>query len=402
MKKRYDQITSINPNVGRNINRAIILNAVREKQPISRTRISEITGLNKRTVSNIVSSLLDEDLVKEEIVKNQVVGRNPLDLSIKREKNFVGAIYIDSVHTTLAIVDIDGTLINKVMIETRPRDPKAFISFCLDSLKKMHLKFHSRSLRGIGISVAGIVDSVHSRVVYSSNLGWQDLDVGLIAQENSPEIELITVENDAKASALAELVLGKHGITYSNFIFLSIGTGIGAGIVVDNHILSGSSHAAGEYGHMTLIEGGEPCSCGNRGCWEMYASDRATINYYLGRNGVKENHSEKIGAEELVALALQGNANAIEALRKSAEYIGLGIANIIRTIDPQNIIIGGSVVKVWKTIYPVIMDTVYKRGFFGKQRNTFILPTSLTDNPPLLGAAALSIRKIFTDFRIVI
>src|SRR5208283_2972589 len=153
MKKRYDQITSINPKVGRNINRAIILNAVREKQPISHTRISEITGLNKSTVSNIVSSLLEEDLVKEEVVKNQVVGRNPLDLRIKREKNFVGAIYIDSVHTTLAIVDIDGTLINKVMIETSPRDPKAFISFCLDSLKKMHLKFHSRSLRGIGISV---------------------------------------------------------------------------------------------------------------------------------------------------------------------------------------------------------------------------------------------------------
>ncbi len=402
MKKRYDQITSINPKVGRNINRAIILNAVREKQPISRTEISEITGLNKSTVSNIVSTLLEEDLVVEEIVKNQVVGRNPLDLSIKREKNFVGAIYIDSVHTTLAIVDIDGTLINKMTIETKPRDPKTFIPFCLDSLKKMHLKFHSRSLRGIGISVAGIVDSAHSRVVYSSNLGWQDLDIRSIAQESNPEIELITVENDAKASALAELVLGKHGITSSNFIFLSIGTGIGAGIVVDNHILSGSSHAAGEYGHMTLIEGGEPCSCGNKGCWEMYASDRATLNYYLTRSGAKDNHNEKITIEDLIGLALEGNTSAIEAFRKSAEYIGLGIANIIRTIDPQNIIIGGSIIKVWNTIYPVIMDTVYKRGFFGKQRNTLILPTSLTDNPPLLGAAALSIRKIFTDYRIVI
>ena len=149
----------------------------------------------------------------------------------------------------------------------------------------MHLKFHSSSLRGIGISVAGIVDSAHSRVVYSSNLGWQDLDIGSIAQENCPEIEIITVENDAKASALAELVLGKHGIASSNFIFLSIGTGIGAGIVVDNHIISGSSHAAGEYGHMTLIEGGELCSCGNKGCWEVYASDRATINFFLSRNG---------------------------------------------------------------------------------------------------------------------
>lgn len=399
MKKRYNQITSINPKVGRNINRAIILNAIREKQPISRTKISEMTGLNKSTVSNIVTSLLDEDLVREEISKNNDVGRNPIDLSIKREKNFVGAIYVDSVDTTLAIVDIDGTVMSKVTVETEPTDPKSFVSGCLDTLKKMHLKYHTRPLRNIGISIAGIVDSAHSRVVFSSNLGWQNLDIGLIVQEHNPEVDLITIENDAKASALAELILGKHGIPSSNFIFLSIGPGIGAGIVVDNHILSGSSHAAGEYGHMTLVEGGELCTCGNRGCWEVYACDRATISYYAG---LAQEYHNKIGIDALIDLALDGDKNAVEAFRKSAEYLGLGIANIIRTIDPQNIVIGGSVVKVWNIIYPVIMDTVYQRGFFGKQRNTTILPTSLTDNPPLLGAAALSIRKIFTDYRIVL
>ena len=402
MKKRYDQITSINPKVGRNINRAIILNAIREKQPISRTRISEITELNKSTVSNIVTSLLKEDFVKEEVAKNQEIGRNPLDLSIKRGKNFVGAINIDSLHTTLATVDIDGTIINKSTIETDARNPKAFISHCLDVLKEMNRKVGVRALRGIGISVAGIVDSTHSRVLYSSNLGWQDLDIGAIVQAHSPDIELITVENDAKASALAELVMGKHGIASSNSIFLSIGPGIGAGIVVDNHILSGSSHAAGEYGHMTLIEGGIQCSCGNKGCWEMYASDRATVNYYDGHNGEKGSDAAKLGIDDLIDSANNGNEHAREALRRSAQYIGLGIANIIRTIDPQNIIIGGPIIKAWEIIHPVIMDTVDRRGFFGKERNTIILPTSLTDDPPLLGAAALSIRKIFTDFRIVL
>ena len=134
----------------------------------------------------------------------------------------------------------------------------------------------------------------------------------------------------------------------------------------------------------------------------MYASDRATINYYLKHHSGLEQHTETMKIEEIMARAQAGDTDATDALRKSAEYIGLGIANIIRTIDPQNIIIGGSIIKVWKTIYPVIMETVYKRGFFGKQRNTLILPTSLTDDPPLLGAAALSIRKIFTDYRIVI
>jgi N-acetylglucosamine repressor len=399
MKKRYYQITSINPKVGRNINRSIILNTIREKQPISRTKISEMTGLNKSTVSNIVTSLLDEELVREELSKNNEVGRNPIDLSIKRERNFVGAIYIDSVDTTLAIVDIDGTVMNKVTVKTEATNPKAFIPGCLDTLKKMQLKYHTRLLRNIGISIAGIVDSAHYRVVYSSNHGWQDLDIGAIVKEHNPEVDLVTIEHDAKASALAELILGKHKIPSSNFIFLSIGPGIGAGIVINNHILSGSSHAAGEYGHMTLVEGGEPCTCGNRGCWEVYACDRATINYYTG---FAQNHQSKVDIDALIDLALDGDKNAVEAFRKSAEYLGLGIANIIRTIDPQHIVIGGSIVKVWKIIHPVIMDTVYRRGFFGKQRNTIILPTSLTDNPPLLGAAALSIRKIFTDYRIIL
>jgi len=399
VKKRYTQITSINPKVGRNINRAIILNAIREKQPVSRTKISEITGLNKSTVSNIVTTLLDEELIREAVSKNSEVGRNPIDLSIKRERNFVGAIYVDSIDTTLAIVDIDGTVMTKMTVKTDASNPKSFIPGCLDTLRKMHLQYQSHPLKNIGISVAGIVDSAHSRVVYSSNLGWQDLDIGSIIQEHNPEVDLLTIENDAKASALAELILGKHKIASSNLIFLSIGPGIGAGIVVDNHILSGSSHAAGEYGHMTLVEGGEQCTCGNKGCWEVYACDRATVGYY---SRIAQDRREGIGIEALADLALAGDKNAVDAFRKSGEYVGLGIANIIRTIDPQNIVIGGSVVRVWSIIYPVIMDTVNRRGFFGKQRNTVILPTSLTDNPPLLGAAALSIRRIFTDYRIIL
>jgi len=399
VKKRYNQITSINPKVGRNINRSIILNAIREKQPISRTKISKITGLNKSTVSNIVTSLLDEELVHEEVSRNNEIGRNPLDLSIKRERNYVGAIYVDSLLTTLAIVDIDGTVLDKRSIKTESANPGAFIPSCLDSLKQMLRENQSRPLKNIGVTVAGIVDSGHSRVVYSSNLGWQDLDIGTIVQEHSPEVELLTIENDAKASALAELILGKHRVPSSSFIFLSIGRGIGAGIVVDNHILSGSSHAAGEYGHMTLVEGGEPCSCGNRGCWEVYACDRATVRYYTA---LATHPNGSPGIEELADRALGGDQSAVAAFRKSAEYIGLGIASIIRTIDPQNIVIGGSVVKVWNIIYPVIMETVERRGFLGKQRNTVVLATSLTDSPPLLGAAALSIRRIFTDYRITL
>ncbi len=399
--KKFNNL-SINSKVGRNINRVLILNSILEKQPISRVKISKLTGLNKSTVSSIVTSLIDEDLIIEEINRNQEIGRNPFNLRIKKGQNFVGAIYFDSLKTEIAIVDVDGDIKCKEDVITENRNPVEFVLFCINRLKNLQKKYRIDQLKGVGISVAGIVDSTQSKVIYAPNLGWQDLEIGKIIHEQMDDMQTITIENDAKASALAELTLGKHGIDPSNFVFLSVGPGIGAGIVVDNHILSGSSHAAGEFGHMTIIEGGELCSCGNRGCWEMYASDRATIKRYALDKGLPLEQTSKLFLEDVIIAANMNDKDAQEAFSTSATYIGLGIANIIRSFDPEVIIIGGAITQIWDVIYPGIIETVNDRGFFGKQRNTTILPTSLSGNPPLLGAASLSIRKIFTDFRIAV
>jgi predicted NBD/HSP70 family sugar kinase len=390
---------SINSKIGRNINRAIVLNSIREKQPISRAKISRITKLNKSTVSSIVSNLIAEDLVAEDLDRNQEVGRNPINLRVKSGRHLVGAIYIESAKTELALVDLDGTVACNAEMRTNATSPDQFVRLCLDKLILLRKGFATHSFRGIGVAVAGIVDSMQSKVVYAPNLGWEDLELGKIIREHVPDIEMITVENDAKASALAELLLGKHRVNPTNFVFLSVGAGIGAGIVVDNHILSGSSHAAGEFGHVTILEGGELCSCGNRGCWEVYASDRATVRRYVGD---KKLTADLVTMPYIIQLAKEGDVRAGEALTKTAQYLGLGIASIIRAFDPEGIVIGGPITQSWDLVYPHIMETVNKRGFFGKQRNTTILPTSLSGNPPLLGAAALSIRKIFTDYRIAI
>jgi predicted NBD/HSP70 family sugar kinase len=397
-----DRYIGINSKIGRNINRAIVLNSIREKQPISRAKISRMTKLNKSTVSSIVSNLIAEDLVSEDLHRNQEVGRNPIDLRVKSGRHLVGAIYFESAKTELALVDLDGTVVSKAEIKTDATNPDQFARLCLDKLILLRKEFATHRFRGIGVTVAGIVDSVGSRVVYAPNLGWENIELGRIIREYVPDIEMISIENDANASALAELLLGKNGIHSTNLVFLSVGTGIGAGIVVDNHILSGSSHAAGEFGHVTILEGGEPCSCGNKGCWEVYASDRATIHRYVGDKKLTADQASRIAISDIIDLAKKGDGPARKAVTKTARYIGLGIASIIRAFDPEGIVIGGPITQCWDLVYPHIMETVNRRGFFGKQRNTTILPTSLSGNPPLLGAAALSIRKIFTDYRIAI
>ena len=401
-RTRHGQLTSINAKVARNINRAIVLNLIRERQPISRASISKLTGLNKSTVSNIVAGLITEDLVTEKLSRTQEIGRNPFNLHVKTGKHFVGAMYVESSKTQLAVVDIDGLIKGMTEIKTDAQHPTEFVAQCIQGMEKLRTSLHVPNYRGIGVTVAGIVDSLQSRVVYAPNLGWENLDLGQIIRSLMPKIESITVENDAKASALAELLLGRHGFTSSNLVFLSVGYGIGAGIVLDNHILGGTSHAAGEFGHMTIVEGGDPCSCGNLGCWEVYASDRATVRRYVQEKKLTPEQASKVLIQDVVNASKDGDQFARKELTKTGQYLGRGIANIIRSFDPELIIVGGSVTQAWDIVYPEIMETVNKRGFFGKQRNTTILPTSLTGSPPLLGAAALSIRKIFADRRIVL
>jgi len=401
-RARHDRIVSINSKVARNINRAVVLNLIREKQPISRVGIAGLTKLNKSTVSSIVETLVTEDLITEENKHEHGIGRRPINLRIKTGKNSVGALYFDSVKTVVAVIDIDGSIKRGEEIKTEPSHPAEFVTRCLDRLDALRKQLHLPSFKGIGITVAGVVDPLQSKVLYAPNLGWEDLELGEIIRKHSADVESITIENDAKASALAELWFGKHNLQPTNFVFLSVGPGIGTGIVIDNHILSGSSHAAGEFGHMTIVEGGELCSCGNQGCWEVYASDRATAHRYATAKGLPPDQTSGITLMDIIGLAGIGDVAAKEALQTSAHYLGLGIANIIRTFDPEVIVIGGLITHAWDVIYPEIMETVKRRGFLGKQRNTVILPTSLSASPPLLGAAALSMRKIFTDYRIAL
>lgn len=391
---------SINSKVGRNINRAIILNAIREKQPISRARISEMTRLNKSTVSSIVGSLIEEDLIAEDLDRNREVGRNPINLRVKRGKHFVGAISFDAPITRVAVVDIDGTIKARDEIGTNAASPESLVSQCVARLNALRSTLGPNRFHGIGASVAGIVDSAQSQVIYAANLGWNRVDLGAVLRQQLPDVEVVSVENDAKASALAEVLLGKHRLASTNLVFLFLGPGIGAGIIVDGRILSGSSHAAGEVGHMTVVDGGEQCPCGNQGCWQLYASERAPVRWFADAKRSSPNSQVPSTLSDVVGAARMGDEDARKALRLWAQHIGVGIGDMIDILDPEVVIVGGSITQIWDLVNEEINDAAHGRGTFARQRTTTILPTSLPDNPPLLGAAALSIRRIFANFNI--
>jgi predicted NBD/HSP70 family sugar kinase len=257
-------------------------------------------------------------------------------------------------------------------------------------------------LEGIGVSVGGIVDPLEAKVVFAPRLGWEDFDLGKLLRQLCPDEGAIVIDNDARASALAELWYGNHNLNLTNFVFLAVGPGIGAGIVVDKEVIHGGSYAAGEFGHTTLFEGGELCSCGNYGCWEAYASDRATVKRYMIQKQLASTSAKPVLLEDIIQQAMQQNdAIARDILRQTGHYLGMGMADIIKAVDPEVIIVGGRITNAWEIVYPEIMQTLSMRAFFGKKRNIRIAPTSLTTvRPRLLGAATLMVKEIFTDFKI--
>lgn len=400
-RTRHGAFTSVNSKVARSINRSIILNCIRQRQPISRTRIAQITGLNKSTVSNIVDSLLTEELVDQEESREQSIGRSPINLSLKTGKHLSGAISVDSERTRLALVDLDGNVVTQSEIPPDTPDPRLLLKRCADSLANLRASFGRREeLLGIGVTIAGIVDSMNSRVVFAPNLGWQDLDLGSVIREAMPDVSPVFIENDAKASALAELWFGRPPLQFSNFVFLSVGRGIGTGIVADRKPLFGASHAAGEFGHMTVHEGGEECMCGNRGCWEAYASDRATVRAYQLAAGRPVDAKSAMSVMDVIDAARTGEPAARDVLRRTGRYIGIGIANIIKAADPEAVIIGGRITQAWDLIYEEIMAPILHDRFFENHTPIVIRPSSLPVRPALMGAAALVLRNVFADVQV--
>lgn len=391
-----------NSKVLRNVNRAMILNIIRVKQPISRIQIAKITGLNKSTVSSIVTDLIQEELIIERVSEDQNVGRNPINLSIKKGRHMVGAINIDSSLTRFAIADIDGSIIGTTQITTKAARKEDFVRDCIDSLRNLCKNLSVGELDGVGVTIAGIVDPKNLVVDYAPNLGWEDFNIGSIIKDYWPDLKILTIGNDAKSSALAESWFGTHSFKLSNFVFLSIGPGIGAGIVVDNNLLNGEFNASGEFGHITIFEGGELCTCGNHGCLEAYASDRATVKRYIDKKHSNAKEPIDIVIQDIINLAKNGDKTAVEVLKQTGYYLGLGISTIIKSIDPHAIIIGGKIAQVWDIIYPEISYVVEKRAFFNNKKKIEILPTSLKIRPRLLGAAALTIKEIFNDFKIMV
>jgi predicted NBD/HSP70 family sugar kinase len=381
----------------RDINRRIMLNLIRRHQPISRADLARQSGLQRSTVSVITEQLIKERWVTEGASGHAPRGRKPRFLHLNKERVGIIGVNIRPAKTTFALADLDAQFMAQESLATA-QDPQQFISELSERLRSLIHAHPGIYYEGIGVSLPGRLDLASQKLVFAPNLGWRDVDLKTpLEKATGLPVEL---ENAANACALTEIWFGRHPEGVGNLIAVTVSEGIGAGMVLNGQLVRGTTGAAGEFGHVTLVEDGQQCRCGNRGCWEVYASNSAAVRYYTqaawsgrARKARPSPADSTPTFNDILRLAEQGDPRANEAIDQMAHYIGVGTAMLVTGMSPDVIVLVGEVTRLWGRIGPLIEKIVAARTFMHAKSR--IIPADPATQPRLRGTIALVLQKHF-------
>ena len=238
----------------------------------------------------------------------------------------------------------------------------------------------------VGVGAPGVIHANRGVVVKSPNFpDWNNLPLKQLLETS---IALpVCIENDANAAALGEQWRGA-GKGIGSMILLTLGTGVGGGIILDGRIWEGADGMAGEIGHMTLVPEGRKCGCGNRGCLEMYASARGIVMSY--REGRERS---EVTAEQIYNDARAGDALARSVMSEMGRFLGIGMASLINIFNPEMIVVGGGVRDAWNLFIETARQEIRERAFAYPAERTQIVPSSLGDDAGMIGAAAAALQR---------
>lgn len=394
---RKIDLTSFNiatSETARNINRRIVLDLIRTRQPISRADLARLSGLQRSTISIIADQLVAEQWITEGAFGHLPRGRNPRYLNLNVERAGVIGINVRPSVTTIALANMNAQFIAQESFPTEVR-AEDFVKTLIKRTKAI-IKAHSQIfIEGVGISVPGRVDSETKRLTFAPNLGWRNVDLKT-PLEKATNLS-VEIENAANACALAEIWFEPRSEGVHDLIAVTISEGIGTGIVSNGQLLRGTNGIAGEFGHVSIKEDGDLCKCGNHGCWELYASNQAAIREYvktsLNRNN-KSTDKHLPTFEDILRLAEQGDTRALVAIEKMAEYLGKGLALLIVGLAPRLIVLIGEITRAWDIIYPIIGRVIGERSS-SSPNLTQIVAAEDGKQPRLRGAIALILQKHF-------
>lgn len=388
-------------NTIRKHNAALVLNQLRLHAPLARADLAKAVGLNRSTISSIMTRLLEERLVIETELRADKIGRPGLLLELNPEGGCaIGVeIGVDFVRVVLTNFVAEVLWRRRLLIsDGEPQD--MYLHIAEEMIRQALRRAKEQDLRvlGIGLGVPGMVDVAAGELRYAPALHWHNVNFGPRWEER---FQLpVVVENNANAAALGEYYFGEAREAPS-FVYLSASAGLGCGIVIDGRLFRGRSGFAGEVGHMTLDPDGDLCSCGRRGCWETFVGPRAVVAKYRQQlestNGNRYHDMDGVGFAEVIEAGAMGDLAATAVLQDVAIYLGMGIGNLVNLLNPQLVILGGVLSQANGQLIPVIRETVKQNSLFPMRSDLDIVASHFGADDCVMGAVALVLDNILRE-----
>lgn len=393
----------------REINLAMVMTHLREHAPVSRATLSELTGLNKTTISSLIQELLQYQYVREVGLTANPTGRPAMLLEFNPNGGAIisGEIGVDFI--AALCTDFTG---NPLWQKRQPTDPGSSQSDILAqavALLQQAITVGQAQpgpLLGLSLGVPGLVDQQSGDLLFAPNLKWQNVPLRAILREkfNLP----IFVNNEANMAALGEHYFGaaRH---HHDVLYISAGVGLGGGIIREGQLVNGAAGFSGEFGHMTMDPLGRPCNCGNRGCWETQVSQSALFHYIReateneGRAskllGMTGGNLTRLTVPLVVQAAQSGDAVALAALQKVGRYLGIGMAGLVNALNPDLIVFGGILSLAGNFLLPTITEQIQQRALpylWGEQTAQVVLAHHGVD-ACLMGGVAMCYEYVISN-----
>jgi len=392
----------------RRSNRAAIFRALHALAPIARVDLARQSGLNPGTVTNIIDELLESGLVRETerstgaSSPRRKVGRRPVNLEVNPDARFAVGIDLARNTVTGSVVNLAGDALTTVSEPTGALVSTSIIEkasrVALQALDQLP-EHHRARIVGAGVGAPGALSFRSGRFQPPPPYGdWKEID---LQREIEDVIGLpTTVDNNANTAALAELWFGA-GAGMQNFALLTLGTGVGTGLVLDGDLYRGEHDLAGEIGHVSIAMDGPRCACGNSGCLEMYvsvprvlAAARAAMETGEPTQLWERGSVNDVTLERLIAAAQAGDSLATRVLDDVARFLAVGIVNIINTLDPGVVFIGRELAAAGDLLLEPVREEV-RRRVLPVLRPMVRIEAATLPNAPVVGAAVLALQKFF-------
>ena len=379
--------SSANRDLMRRMNEASVFGIIHDAGPISRTEIARRSGLSPATITGITGSLIEEGIVMEESTGLSTGGRRPTLLAINRSAGTAIGVKLTTEQVTVALTDLGANLIEQRSAalgdDLSPESVVDVVVAVIDDLRSAHA---DRRIVGLGIGMAGVIDRDAGTCRFSPFLPWRDVPIRDLVSDRAglPVI----VENDVNALTIAERWFGA-GATTSDFIVVTIGRGVGMGIMLRGGLYRGASDGAGEIGHVTIVDHGERCNCGKDGCLEAYVSEPA-LQRQVARVG-----GDDLSLDEAIARARAGDERFAAIFHEAGHKLGLGLATAITILNPNLLILSGEGSRFLDLMLPSLRETCARETFDGMFDEVRLVIEPWGDDAWARGAAALVLDDYF-------